>query len=158
MLKQLRNIAQKSLGEEWIHKLERYESTEHTQRSTWAPIRRTESRVPEITPEWVKEHQQQIRIVDVREHHEYYSSLGHIQSSELVPLHELSISAKTWDQNDPVVLISCSGKRSSRAALQLEKMGFFCVASMTGGMIHWKKLMYPIAPPRFFRLANLTAL
>ena len=52
----------------------------------------------------------------------------------LVPLSTLTVSAREWPHEQPVVLICRSGK----AALQLAQAGFSRVASLHGGMRGWK--------------------
>ncbi len=111
----------------------------------WAPVYRTATGIPEVTPDWVAESGAKYRMVDVRETHEYAGELGHIAGAELVPLDTVQHAAQTWDLTQPVVVICRSGGRSGRAALLLEQMGFHKVASMAGGMLLWNEKKLPVA-------------
>ena len=103
----------------------------------WAPIERTSLGVPEVTAAWVRDHQQEARLVDVREPEELEGPLGAIEGAELVPLGGLAETARDWDREEPLVLFCRSGNRSGKAALALEELGFKRLASMRGGMIAW---------------------
>lgn len=81
---------------------------------------------------------QTARFIDVREPHEYTGELGHIEGAELVPLATVEEAAKTWDREQPIVLICRSGRRSARAAEQLMLQGFQTVANMKGGMLAYR--------------------
>ncbi len=144
MLKQLKNIAQRSLGQQWANELEVYTQGAKVREEGWAPIVRSMARVPEVFPEWVVEHTNEFRIVDVRGPDEYYGPFGHIEGSDLVPLYQLQQAVESWDRQQPIVLVCRSGARSGRAALLMEQMGFEAVASMAGGMMRWSSLCYPI--------------
>lgn len=110
---------------------------------TWAPVERTMSGVPEITPAWVREHAEtrELQLVDVREPDEFAG--GHIEGSTLVPLSEVHVRASAWNPNQPLITICRSGRRSAEAARVLETMGFTEVASMRGGIIDWQRAGYP---------------
>jgi sulfur dioxygenase len=110
----------------------------------WAPIQRTPTGIPEVAPEWVAAHGCDARLVDVREPDEYTGSLGHIASSELVPLKMLREVAQVWDREQPIITICRSGGRAGRAATDLEALGFKRVASMTGGMTLWSEKKLPV--------------
>ena len=103
----------------------------------WAPISRANAGIPEVTPTWTREHASEFRVVDVRGADEYHGELGHIPGSDLVPLNTLEQAARSWDRNQPMVVVCRSGGRSGRAAQLLEAMGFQRVASMAGGMLAW---------------------
>ena len=78
-----------------------------------------------------------VKLIDVREPHEYTGELGHIPEAELVPLATVPTAATAWDKNAPIVCICRSGARSGRAAEALVAQGFADVTNMTGGMIAW---------------------
>lgn len=105
----------------------------------WADLYRTATGIPEVTVEWVAEHTEEVRLIDVRAAHEFEGELGHIAGAELVPLDTLEQQARAWDLSEPLVVVCRSGGRSGRAAHVLENMGFRRVASMAGGMIRWKE-------------------
>jgi len=106
---------------------------------TWAPVQRSTSGVPEVTPVWVKETMAggDYRLVDVRELDERTSELRSIPGSEHVPLATVAQAARTWDKKAHFVVVCRSGGRSGRAALELESLGFQHVVSMAGGMLAW---------------------
>jgi rhodanese-related sulfurtransferase len=96
---------------------------------------RTPSGVRDVHPREVSASRDKVRLVDVREPHEYRGDLGHIPGAELVPLQTLPDAAKSWDKNTAMVLICRSGGRSSRATALLASMGFSNVFNMAGGML-----------------------
>lgn len=104
----------------------------------WAPVMRTFAGVPEIPHDWLSEHRQEVRVVDVREPSEFDGELGHIEGAELVPLGHLMREAPGWDKTTKVVTVCRSGGRSAQAAVLLEGAGFSRVANLSGGMIAWR--------------------
>jgi sulfur dioxygenase len=80
-----------------------------------------------------------IRRIDVREVDEYTGPLGHVPDTELVPLATLADAAIGWKQDQPLLIICRSGKRSERGALVLEEMGFTHVACLEGGTMAFNK-------------------
>jgi rhodanese-related sulfurtransferase len=88
-----------------------------------------------------------VRLVDVREPHEYVGELGHIRTAELVPLATVGAAADAWDRTQPLVLICRSGARSARAALELIAKGFTQPINMAGGMMAWNAHSLPVERP-----------
>jgi rhodanese-related sulfurtransferase len=86
----------------------------------------------------------QVRIVDVREPHEFTGELGHIRGAELVPLGTVDAAAKSWRKDDEIVMVCRSGGRSGSAAASLATMGFFRVMNMVGGMLAWNEARLPV--------------
>lgn len=109
----------------------------------WAPLTRTPEGQAEVQAGWVKEHGEEVRLIDVRGPDEYTGELGHIPGAQNVPLETLEVAAKDWDREMPIVTVCRSGKRSLSAAEILEKMNFVRVASMAGGMIRWDDQGFP---------------
>ena len=105
----------------------------------WTGLERAASGAIQAPIEWVEQHADTVRLVDVREPDEYNGPLGHVPDAALVPLGTLSAVAATWDPAEPVVLICRSGARSDRGALALEALGFALVSSMTGGTVGWNQ-------------------
>lgn len=89
-----------------------------------------------------------VRIVDVREPHEFTGELGHIRGAELVPLATVDEAAKNWPKDDEVVLVCRSGGRSGRAAASLATQGFRRVMNMLGGMLAWNEARLPLERTR----------
>jgi rhodanese-related sulfurtransferase len=85
-------------------------------------------------------------IVDVREPEEYTGELGHIRSSILVPLKDLSTRADELGQyKDRHVIVVCrAGVRSTTAAAILTGLGFEEVSNLEGGMLEWNDARLPV--------------
>lgn len=103
----------------------------------WAPIERVAG-VAEVTADWLRLGHPGVRLIDVREAAEYSGDLGHIAGSDNVPLADLARQARTWNPDNPIVVVCRSGRRSGEAAGFLEKAGFSRVASLRGGMANWR--------------------
>ncbi len=117
--------------------------TNPTERS-WALLSRTDDGVPEVMPEWVREHAGEVRLVDVRRPEELSGELGAMPNAERVPLDTLESAMSSWDREQPMIVLCRSGGRSGRAAKLLEGAGFTRVASMHGGMQRWNDLGYEV--------------
>lgn len=85
-----------------------------------------------------------MRVVDIRERDEVEGELGRVPGSQWVPQGEIEASAGQWRHDEPIVLVCRSGRRSARAAEQLEALGFRAVASLTGGMLEWQSHGLPV--------------
>ncbi len=85
-----------------------------------------------------------IRVIDVRETHEYVGQLGHISGAELVPLGGLLEEAPAWNREAPLLLVCRSGGRSAHAAQALGKLGFTTLYNLTGGMLAWNAAGLPV--------------
>jgi rhodanese-related sulfurtransferase len=75
------------------------------------------------------------RRIDVREFPEF--AAGAVPQSLWVALSSVTEAARTWDRQEPLVLICRSGKRATQAAEKLGAMGFRDVAILDGGMEAW---------------------
>jgi rhodanese-related sulfurtransferase len=104
----------------------------------WAELARTPSGVPVVTGEWLAQHRVDVHVVDVREPMEFCGPLGHLESSELVPLGVLVPAAIRWTHDQPIVLVCTYGTRSGKAALLLREHGFRRVASLHEGIVGWR--------------------
>jgi len=78
-------------------------------------------------------------LLDVREPEEYTGELGHIPSSQLIPLKELSqrVSELNAYSDMPIIVVCRAGVRSTTAAAMLTGMGFSQVLNLKGGMLDW---------------------
>jgi rhodanese-related sulfurtransferase len=112
--------------------------------TAWAPIELSSVGVPELSADYLRQHASDLLVVDVREQDEYRGELGHIPGSQLVPLSTVSVAARNWPTERPVVVVCRSGGRSGKAALQLARAGFSRVASLRGGMMDWNAQHFPI--------------
>ena len=111
---------------------------------SWGPVVRTYGGVLEIDVDWVSEHMDQLRVLDVREPDEYVGELGHIPGAELLPLGDLRAQLPALDRSAPIVTVCRSGGRSAQAAAILEAAGFEQVANLRGGMLRWRGHELPV--------------
>jgi len=110
----------------------------------WGPVQDTYAGVPEIAPEWLCRHRDEVELVDVRSPAEFEGELGHLEGSKLLPLDELRRRMGEITTHKPVVLICQTGKRSAMAAAILRKAGLPRVANLAGGLVRWRQLGLPI--------------
>ena len=83
---------------------------------------------------------EKIKIIDVRTEKEYYSDVGHIDRSILMPLNNIVTSIKEIKKMEEEIFVIClSGKRSSLAAKILRQNGIYA-RNVQGGMLDWNKL------------------
>ena len=79
-------------------------------------------------------------LVDVRTHDEYNG--GYIENS--LNIDYLSIdfnkNVEKLDKNTPIVLYCRSGKRSSKSANILSKLGFKEIYNLNGGILDWNEI------------------
>ncbi len=106
--------------------------------SGWAPLKYSFAGVEEIDAHWCHEHLNEITILDVREAEEYTGPLGHIPSSQHIPLGELSERIDEISLDKPIVAVCRAGGRSVQALVILKKAGKEKVANLTGGMLRWR--------------------
>jgi rhodanese-related sulfurtransferase len=98
----------------------------------------------DVNPATVAHTREHVRVVDVRESHEFYGELGHVPGAELVPLGHLLTAAPHWAKDHPIVLVCRSGARSGNAAHALTRLGFKHVMNMVGGMMAWSAEGLPV--------------
>jgi sulfur dioxygenase len=110
---------------------------------TWGPVTVTFAGIPEIRPDWVARHLNELFVLDVRSPGEFEGDLGHLDGAHLIPLNELRERLEEVPRNRPVVAICQSGKRSAMAAQILLKSGYEEVANVSGGLIQWSRLALP---------------
>lgn len=109
----------------------------------WGPITVTFAGIPEVEPDWVARHRDELTILDVRSEAEFKGDLGHLEASLLIPLDELRNRVDEIPDDKPVVAICQSGKRSAMATQILKSAGKGKVANIPGGIIHWSRLALP---------------
>jgi sulfur dioxygenase len=110
---------------------------------TWGPVTMTFAGVPEIRPDWVARHLDELFVLDVRSPGEFEGDLGHLDGAHLIPLDELQERLAEVPGDRPVVAVCQSGKRSARATEILRKAGYDRVANVAGGLIQWSRLALP---------------
>jgi rhodanese-related sulfurtransferase len=81
----------------------------------------------------------EVRIVDVREPHEFTGELGHLDRAELVPLGTIGQEHSKWSKESPILMVCRSGGRSGQASAALARAGFTQVMNMAGGMLAWNQ-------------------
>jgi len=84
---------------------------------------------------------QQILLLDVRTESEYTGSLGHIDSTMLIPVQDLTdrISELKPYQDHDIIVICRSGNRSRQGTKILRQAGFKAY-NMAGGMLAWNEM------------------
>jgi rhodanese-related sulfurtransferase len=110
----------------------------------WAPVSLSRVGVPELDADWLREHLEEVLVVDVREPDELRGELGHIARAHPLPLQALTLAAGTLPGDRPLVMVCRSGGRSGQAALHLMETGFARVASLAGGMREWNARGYAV--------------
>ncbi len=109
----------------------------------WGPVVTTYAGLPEIAPEWVARHRDEIQLLDVRTSQELEGELGHLEGAAHVPLDELRARVGEMKDDRPVVTVCQTGKRSGMATVILRKAGLSRVANLAGGMVRWRDLGLP---------------
>ena len=110
----------------------------------WAPLGRSFAGLPEVTPDWLAEHQGELTLLDVRSAEEFNGPDGHIAASLLIPLPELESRAAAIPDGKPLVVLCHSGSRSALATQQLLKAGHTRVANLRGGINGWQAAGYAL--------------
>ncbi|WP_180237161.1 rhodanese-like domain-containing protein [Lacimicrobium alkaliphilum] len=98
-----------------------------------------------VSPEQVKQSNQDFRIIDVRSLEEYNN--GHVPGALNIPHHDIANHAGLLpaDTEQPVVLYCRSGRRAGLAASELKKMGYNNLFLMQGDMPAWREKGFDIA-------------
>jgi glyoxylase-like metal-dependent hydrolase (beta-lactamase superfamily II)/rhodanese-related sulfurtransferase len=109
----------------------------------WGPVVRTYAGQPEIAPDWVARHRDQLHVLDVRGPGELTGELGCLKGAQLIPLDQLRARLAEVPADEPVVVMCQTGRRAAMAATILEKAGHARVAYVAGGMVHWRNLGLP---------------
>jgi rhodanese-related sulfurtransferase len=87
---------------------------------------------------------EKLRLIDVREPHEWISELGHIDGAELMPLGTVQAkAAQVSGEPREVISICKSGMRAGQAAGFWAQKGVK-VRVLAGGMMAWNEAKLPI--------------
>lgn len=78
-------------------------------------------------------------LVDVREEHELYGNLGHIDGIVHIPMGRMPEGAKDYGRDEELVIVCRSDSRARTVAKQLMKDGFSNIKVLEGGMIAWNQ-------------------
>jgi rhodanese-related sulfurtransferase len=98
----------------------------------------------DITPADVVLRPEGIRLIDVREPHEFVGELGHIAGAHLVPLGTVAGYIGEWKKDEEIIFVCRSGGRSGRAASAFAEAGFTRTSNMLGGMLRWNDEARPV--------------
>ena len=114
----------------------------------WGPVIRTFAGVWQVEADWVRQHLEEVTIVDVREQEEVDASpMGLIPGSRVIPLSQLRARAHEVPRDRPVVCVCPAGARSTVAASLLEKEGVARIANLRGGILEWRSHGFPVESP-----------
>jgi sulfur-carrier protein adenylyltransferase/sulfurtransferase len=91
-----------------------------------------------------RQHGNHIKIVDVREPHEW--EISHIEGATLIPLGSLAARMNELDTADEIVLQCKTGARSMRALELLHTAGFRKLKNLKGGINAWAREVDPSLP------------
>ena len=87
---------------------------------------------------------EQVRIVDVREPHEW--EIAHLEGADLIPLGELAARMHELDSAENIVLHCKTGARSAKALDLLRGAGFRKLKNLKGGINAWAREIDPRVP------------
>ena len=110
---------------------------------SWGPVVVTYAGLPEIAPEWVASHRQDVSVLDVRTAAEFEGELGHIGGAQLIPLDDLRARVSEVIADKPVVVVCQTGRRAALGTVILGKAGITRSANLAGGMVRWRDLGLP---------------
>jgi glyoxylase-like metal-dependent hydrolase (beta-lactamase superfamily II)/rhodanese-related sulfurtransferase len=85
-----------------------------------------------------------LALIDVREPDEWTGELGRVPGARLIPLGELPARMAEVPAAGLVVAVCRSGKRSAKAAAEMQKAGRRDVVSLAGGMLAWNEAGLPV--------------
>ncbi len=90
-----------------------------------------------------------ILLLDLRSHQEFFGNLGHVPSSINIPLNELNrnITKNHWlcsDSNRRVIVICQTGTRAAFALPLLRHAGIRNALVMSGGLAAWLDQDFPV--------------
>lgn len=115
----------------------------------WGPVITTYAGLPEIAPDWVARHRDEVHILDVRSAQEYNGELGHIAGAQLIPLDDLRKRVAEVETDKPVVVVCQTGSRAAMGTMILRKAGLGKIAKLAGGMVRWNDLALPSTASAF---------
>jgi hydroxyacylglutathione hydrolase len=89
-----------------------------------------------------QKYQQGTFFLDVRTQEEWDQT--HLANSVLIPLDQLASRLSEVPQDQDVVVICRSGRRSKEGMTLLRNAGYARVSSMSGGLLAWQAAQYPL--------------
>jgi rhodanese-related sulfurtransferase len=105
--------------------------------------------IQEISPRQVKQildNNEDVIIIDVRTSGEFEGELGHIPGAVLRPLKEIEDWEPEFDEKkeNRLIMVCRSGNRSGVATQYFIDHGYNNIQNMSGGMLVWNELSFPI--------------
>jgi sulfur-carrier protein adenylyltransferase/sulfurtransferase len=98
----------------------------------------------EIDPDELEQVREKVRLIDVREPHEY--EISRIDGAELIPLGEIPKRMNELDSSEDIVLFCKSGARSMQALEFLNGVGFNKLKNLRGGINAYAREVDPSIP------------
>jgi len=114
----------------------------------WAPVRITFAGVPEVDPDWVAAHCDDVHILDIREPEETVIGEAGIAGAQAIPLGTLREHLGEIPRDKPIVTFCRAGRRSGMAVEILREAGVDQVANIAGGFLRWRDEGLPLSEPR----------
>lgn len=121
-------------------------------------IERSTGNVPMLPVAYVASLGRSVHLIDVRDEDELSGALGHIPGVVWCAPGELPGLAASLGPAALLVLVSRTGERGGRLALDLEQRGFRYVASMSGGMAAWRRSGYSATREPVYQVAPVEPL
>jgi rhodanese-related sulfurtransferase len=92
------------------------------------------------------DHGEAMTILDVRGPDEFTGPLGHIATARNIPVAELAgrLTELAGLEEEPIVLVCRTDKRSATAARSLRAAGFARVSVLRRGMEQWNEMSYAV--------------
>ncbi len=101
--------------------------------------------ITDRSPSEIVDHINDYVVIDVRNPNEFNDELGHIDSATLYCLQDNFKEAISSLDKDANYLFVCrSGGRSAKGARVAQALGFKHVTNMSGGMLKWAEMNYPV--------------
>ena len=91
----------------------------------------------------LRDQQADVLVIDVREAREFRQ--GHIPDAQLMPLAKIFKDSTLVAQDQAIVFVCGSGRRSLRVAQFLSHKGYQNITILTGGMSEWRAQQLLIA-------------
>jgi rhodanese-related sulfurtransferase len=104
-----------------------------------------EGQIKVLSPNEVYANVEKLRIIDVRRQEEFVGEYGHVRGAELVTLGDkLHKLLEAGNRDEAIVFICHSGGRSGQATQFSQQLGYTQTYNMSGGMLKWNELHFPI--------------
>jgi rhodanese-related sulfurtransferase len=95
---------------------------------------------PLLPVEYVASQGPSVRLIDIRDPHEFIGPLGYIPGSDWIAHERIGSLPERLERDAPLVVVSRHGERASEVARMLEGHGLRHVAALAGGIAQWLSL------------------